>query len=72
MCIRDSIYCGDCYANCPNGAIYGEGAHAVIDPELCENCQVCQYVCSRNIIKERVVPEYNYLQRAALGMREGE
>lgn len=72
VCDSACIYCGDCYANCPNGAIYGEGAHAVIDPELCENCQVCQYVCSRNIIKERVVPEYNYLQRAALGMREGE
>ncbi len=49
-----------------------EEAHAVIDPDLCENCQVCQYMCQRGIIQEREVPEYNYLQRAALGMREGE
>ena len=49
-----------------------EDKHAVVDPELCENCNVCQYVCSRRIIKEQVVPEYNYLQREALDMREGE
>ena len=36
-----------------------------------ENRQVCQYMCQRGIIQEREVPEYNYLQRAALGMREG-
>ena len=46
--------------------------HAEIDPELCENCNVCQYVCARHVIKEQEVPEYNYLQREALGMREGE
>ncbi len=72
VCDSACIGCGDCVDNCPNGAIYMEGAHAVVDPELCENCEVCQYMCARNVIKERVVPEYNYLQRAALNGREGE
>lgn len=72
VCDSACIGCGDCVENCPNGAIYMEGAHAVVDPELCENCEVCQYMCARNVIKERVVPEYNYLQRAALNSREGE
>lgn len=49
-----------------------EDKHAVIDHELCENCNVCQYVCSRRIIKEMEVPEYTYLQREALGIRKGE
>ena len=64
--------CEDCVNNCPNGAIYMEDKHAVIDHELCENCNVCQYVCSRRIIKEMEVPEYTYLQREALGIRKGE
>lgn len=72
VCDSGCIACEDCYANCPNGAIYMEDAHAVVDPELCENCGVCQYMCAREVIKEREVPEYNYLQRAALGIREGE
>lgn len=72
VCGSACIACEDCVSNCPNGAIHMEEAHAVIDPELCENCQVCQYMCQRGIIQEREVPEYNYLQRAALGMREGE
>ncbi len=44
----------------------------IIDPELCEDCHVCQYVCPRNVIKEQVVPEYIFAQREALGIREGE
>lgn len=72
VCSSGCIACEDCKNNCPNGAIYMEDAHAVVDPEICENCQVCSYMCSREVIKERVVPEYNYLQREALGMKEGE
>lgn len=72
VCGSSCIACEDCADNCPNGAIHMEEAHAVIDPELCENCQVCQYMCQREVIQERVVPEYNYLQRAALRIREGE
>lgn len=72
VCDSGCIACEDCKSNCPNGAIYMEDAHAVVDPDLCENCEVCQYMCPRNVIAERVVPEYNYLQRAALGIREGE
>ena len=43
-----------------------EEKHAVVDPSLCENCKMCQYVCMRNVIKEQKVPDYIYLQRAAL------
>ena len=53
-------------ANCPNGAIYLEERHAVVDPELCENCNMCQYVCMYNVIREQSVPEYIYMQHAAL------
>lgn len=72
VCSSACIGCSDCAANCPNGAIYMEEAHAVVDSEICENCQVCQYICARGIIKEREVPEYSYLQEAALAMRKGE
>ncbi len=72
VCDSACIACGDCQANCPNSAIYLDEAHAVVDPESCENCGVCQYMCARNVILERAVPEYTYLQRAALGLDEGE
>ena len=64
--------CGDCLNNCPNLAIYAEGRHAVIDPELCEDCNVCQYMCPRGVIKQQSVPEYIFLQREALGLQKGE
>ncbi|MBQ1302791.1 MAG: 4Fe-4S binding protein [Firmicutes bacterium] len=60
--------CMDCINNCPNGAIYLEDRHAVVDLDLCENCNICQYVCFKGVIAERAVPEYNYLQRDALGI----
>ena len=72
VCDSACIGCGDCKANCPNGAIYAEGKHAVIDPEICEDCQVCQYMCARKVIKEQVVPEHIFLQREALGLGKGE
>jgi len=64
--------CGDCEENCPNSAIYLEGRHCVVDPEVCESCHACEYVCSRRVIGDRVVPEYIYLQRAVLNNSEGE
>ena len=66
VCDSACIGCEDCVNNCPNGAIYMEEKHAVVDPELCENCRMCQYVCMRNVIREQSVPEYLYAQRAAL------
>ena len=72
ICENACVGCGDCRDNCPNGAIYMEEAHAVIDPERCENCQVCVGLCAAGVIRELAVPEYNYLQRAALGAEKGE
>ena len=72
VCDFGCIACGDCKANCPNGAIYAEGKHAVIDPAICEDCQVCQYMCPRGVIRAQEVPEYIYMQREALGIGEGE
>ena len=72
VCSSGCIFCEDCRVNCPNLAIYSEGTHTVIDPEVCEDCQVCQYMCPRDLIKEQVVPEYIFLQREALGIKEGE
>ena len=72
VCGTGCLFCEDCKANCPNLAIYADGTHTVIDPEICEDCHVCQYVCPRNVIKETVVPEYIFAQREALGIREGE
>ena len=66
VCDSACIGCEDCVNNCPSGAIYMEEKHAVVDPSLCENCKMCQYVCMRNVIKEQKVPDYIYLQRTAL------
>lgn len=72
VCSTGCLYCRDCESNCPNLAIYEDGTHTVIDPEICEDCHVCQYVCPRNVIKQQEVPEYIFKQREALGIEEGE
>ncbi|MGI6212051.1 MAG: 4Fe-4S dicluster domain-containing protein [Anaerovoracaceae bacterium] len=72
VCDSGCIACEDCIRNCPNQAIYMDEKHAVIDSDLCEDCEVCQYMCARLVIDKQEVPEYNYLQREALGLREGE
>ena len=66
VCGTGCIACGDCVYNCPNGAISIDGGVPYIDYDKCINCGVCTYVCSRKLIKERVVPEYNYLQHEAI------
>ena len=50
-------------AVCPIEIVAG---NPVIDDDKCENCGICSYVCSRNLISERIVPEHNYLQMDAL------
>lgn len=72
QCEVGCIGCGDCAANCPNGAISIQQGHAVVDSTLCENCNVCTYVCPRGVLKEQSVPEYHYMQMDALSIREGE
>ena len=71
-CEDGCVACGDCRENCPNGAIYMEDAHAVIDPQLCENCRICVSLCRTDVIRELDVPEYNYLQKAAMEAEKGE
>ena len=72
VCDSGCIACEDCVNNCPNDAIYMDEKHAVVDPEICEDCNMCQYMCTRYVIKEQVVPESIFLQREALGLTEGE
>ncbi len=67
VCSTGCMGCFHCEDNCPNIAIYEDGAHSVIDPAICRDCNVCQYICPRNVIKEMEVPEYIFLQRDALG-----
>lgn len=66
VCKVGCIACGDCADNCPNGAISMVNGNPQINDELCENCGVCTYVCSRRLISERKVPEYNYMQINAM------
>lgn len=70
VCNTGCVGCLYCKDNCPNLAMYEEGTHSTIDPELCEDCHVCQYMCPRTVIKELEVPEYIFLQRKALGLQE--
>lgn len=72
VCSTGCSFCQDCVNNCPNNAIYTEGTHAVIDPDKCEDCHVCQYVCARGLIREQEVPEYIFLQRDAIQGKEAD
>ena len=66
VCSTGCLFCQDCVRNCPNDAIYMDGTHTIIDPDRCEDCHVCQYICSRGIIRDMEVPQYIYEQRQAI------
>ncbi|MCD8067280.1 MAG: 4Fe-4S binding protein [Lachnospiraceae bacterium] len=70
VCSSGCIACEDCLRNCPNEAIYCDEGRITIDPEKCDDCNICQHVCQRDVIKGRTVPEYIYLQREALGLTQ--
>lgn len=72
ICGMGCIGCGDCAENCPNGAIKMEDGHPHIDHEKCVNCNVCTYVCSRRLLAENKVPEYNYIQHTAMELDKDE
>lgn len=71
VCDSGCIACGDCADNCPNGAIAMKDGVAVSDPAKCDNCSICTYVCTRNVIREQKAGENVYLQRKALEETEG-
>ena len=66
VCGLGCIGCGDCADNCPNEAIEMRYGHPYIHYSKCLNCGVCKYLCTRSSLIERMVPEYNYMQRKAL------
>lgn len=72
VCDYGCVACRDCEHNCPNTAIFMEGKHAVVDYDICEDCNVCQYVCARGVINRMTVPEYIFAQREAIKNGLGE
>jgi ferredoxin len=71
LCWVGCIGCGDCVDNCPDGLIHLEEGKAVIAPENCEDCNICTYVCPKNVIVTREMPEYTYVQVRAMAAMKG-
>lgn len=71
LCWVGCIGCGDCVDNCPDGLIHLEDGKAVIAPENCEDCNICTYVCPKNVIVTREMPEYTYVQVRAMAAMKG-
>lgn len=44
------IFCGDCEAACPEGAIAGNGRHMTVDRDRCVGCGTCVEVCPTRVI----------------------
>lgn len=44
--------CGDCIAKCPTGALgWQNGKAALLRPEICLYCNVCEDICPVNAIE---------------------
>ncbi|MCI0709618.1 MAG: 4Fe-4S binding protein [Chloroflexi bacterium] len=44
--------CGDCILHCPTGALgWQDGKAALLFPERCEYCSICEDICPVNAIE---------------------
>ena len=48
-----------------------ENGRAVIEPERCEDCNICSYVCPNGVISAREMPEFTYVQVRAMAAQKG-
>ncbi len=71
LCWVGCIGCGDCVDNCPDGLIHLEDGRAVIEPDRCEDCNICSYVCPNGVITAREMPEFTYVQVRAMAAQKG-
>lgn len=49
------VKCMMCYLLCPEGAVYKDGDHLVIDYDFCKGCGICAQECKPKAIT--MVPE---------------
>ena len=65
------VLSSDCVDNCPDGLIHLEDGRAVIEPDRCEDCNICSYVCPNGVITAREMPEFTYVQVRAMAAQKG-
>ena len=44
------VFCGDCEAACPEGAITAAAGYMQVDPEKCTGCGTCVEACPTQVI----------------------
>ena len=44
------VFCGDCEAVCPEGAISSNGGHMTVDRDACVGCGTCVDACPTQVI----------------------
>ena len=55
----------------PGWLIHLEDGRAVIEPDRCEDCNICSYVCPNGVITAREMPEFTYVQVRAMAAQKG-